>query len=39
MIFSNIQKIVLFAIKCEHVFLNAQIHANINMKNVLDWEL
>lgn len=25
--------------KCEHVFLNAQIHAKINMKNVLDSEL
>lgn len=39
MIFCNIQEIVLFAMKCEHVFLNAQIHAKINMKNVLDWEL
>lgn len=39
MVFCNIQKTVLLAIKYEHLFLSSQIYAKISMKNVLYWKL
>lgn len=39
MVFCNIQKTVLPAIKYEHLFLNAQIYAKISMKTVLYWKV